>query len=347
MDRCVGIALVALLRPFRRARAWRALRSDARIALLNTYGIGDTILISAIVADLKAAYPSARVVFFAGPSCSEAAALIPGVEVVAIPLLCPWRALRAIRREAFDLWIDCAPWPRINALLSFCARAGFTVGFDAPGQHRHYLYDRAARHGEVHEIENLRALLRVLGIPAGAAPALVAGKADRGSPYAVLHLHAGGSRARWKEWPDAHWVALMDALTADGTRVSLTGAARDRARCLAVRGRCRRPGQVEVVAGEMSLAQTAALLRGARCVVSVDTGVMHLAAALGCATIALHGATSPRRWGGVGRKVVSLEADARGPFLHHGFERIRPPDMAAIKVEHVLREVARARSRAE
>jgi ADP-heptose:LPS heptosyltransferase len=337
-DRCIGIALLWLLRPFKRSRGWTALPREASIALLNFYGLGDTVLISAIVADLRAAFPHARLVFFAGPSSREAAGMIPGIRVVPVPLS-PLGALRAIRREHFDLLIDCEQWLRMSALVCFFARAAFTAGFRARGQHRHALYDRAAPHGDAHELDNFRALLKVLGIAAGAPPTLHAPAAAGRPPYALLHMHAAGSRAHWKEWPADRWVALIDELTARGLDVLLTGSADERARCLAVRERCRAPRQVEVPAGRCTLAETAALLRGACGVVSVDTGVMHLAAALGCATIALHGPTSPQRWGGQGARVVSLVADPRGPFLHHGFESIAPPDMTAIAVADVLRHL--------
>jgi heptosyltransferase I len=337
-DRCIGIALLWLLRPFKRSRGWKPLPRDARIALLNFYGLGDTVLISAIVADLRAAFPHARLVFFAGPSSREAAAMIPGIRVVPVPLS-PLGALRAMRHEHFDLLIDCEQWLRISALLCFFARASFTVGFRAPGQQRHALYDRVAPHGDVHELDNFRALLKALDIPAGAPPTLQVPPAAGRPPYAVLHMHAAGSRAHWKEWPADRWVALIDELTARELDVLLTGSADERARCLSVRERCRAPQKVEVLAGRCTLAETAALLLGACGVVSVDTGVMHLAAALGCATVALHGPTSPQRWGGQGARVVSLVADPRGPFLHHGFESIAPPDMTAIPVAEVLRHL--------
>jgi ADP-heptose:LPS heptosyltransferase len=76
----------------------------------------------------------------------------------------------------------------------------------------------------------------------------------------------------------------------------------------------------------LSLAATAALLAKARLVVSVNTGVMHLAAAVGVPLIALHGPTSARRWGPVGPRAIALESPCDGcGYLDLGFEYSRQP----------------------
>ena len=55
--------------------------------------------------------------------------------------------------------------------------------------------------------------------------------------------------------------------------------------------------QVTDLAGTCSLAQTAALIQRADAVVSVNTGIMHMAAALGTPVVGLDGPTSSLRWG--------------------------------------------------
>jgi ADP-heptose:LPS heptosyltransferase len=74
-------------------------------------------------------------------------------------------------------------------------------------------------------------------------------------------------------------------------------------------------------------------------VISVNTGVMHVAAALGTPTIALNGPTSGRRWGPIGphTRCVASPVVPEG-YLDLGFEHDeRYPDcMRAITVEMVL-----------
>ena len=84
LDRYLGIPLVFLAGQFGRKRAIPA--GVRQIGLLNTAALGDTILMSGPLADLRAAYPHARIVFFTGPSNYEAARLLDGPdEVVELP----------------------------------------------------------------------------------------------------------------------------------------------------------------------------------------------------------------------------------------------------------------------
>ncbi len=68
-----------------------------------------------------------------------------------------------------------------------------------------------------------------------------------------------------------------------------------------------------------SLAQLAAILRKARLAVTTDTGVMHLAAALGTPVAALFGPTAPWRTGpfGAGHQVVRLGLPCSPCFKRH------------------------------
>lgn len=82
------------------------------------------------------------------------------------------------------------------------------------------------------------------------------------------------------------------------------------------------------------------LLKQAELVVSVNTGVMHLAAILGAPTIALNGPTATHRWGPIGPRATSVEPfDGTGGFLHFGFEfRGNPRDtMSRIRVTDVVK----------
>jgi heptosyltransferase III len=61
--------------------------------------------------------------------------------------------------------------------------------------------------------------------------------------------------------------------------------------------------------GKLNLPQTATVLARARLYIGCDTGVTHLAGALGVRTVALFGASDERKWGppsGAGKSVVSF-----------------------------------------
>jgi heptosyltransferase I len=299
-DRYLGIPLVAVLGLLPRKGA-EVPKNITSIGMLGNAAIGDTVISSAAVLDVRAALPEARLFFFApGADCAAICGMIDGLDaVVPIRMNSPVETIRTIRQHGpFDLWFDFGPWPRANAVISFFTPASMRIGFETPGQYRHGVYDRTALHGnDVHEVINYRRLLAAAGIPGSHIPALKPPKADSRVSRVVMHVRPGGTAAAMKMWPETHWISLIDHVTVSGTPVVLTGSRRDREHLENLRNRCHAPALIDNAAGRLSLVGITELLASSAVVVSVDTGIMHLAAALDCRLLALFGATSPRRWG--------------------------------------------------
>ncbi|MEP6942899.1 MAG: lipopolysaccharide heptosyltransferase I [Betaproteobacteria bacterium] len=116
--------------------------------------------------------------------------------------------------------------------------------------------------------------------------------------YAVF-LHA--SSRDDKLWPETHWRALLQHVTRAGVRVVLPWGTHEEA----VRSAVLAVGiDGALVPLHRSIARLAALLSRAEFVCGVDTGLVHLAAALGVPTLALFSSTEPRL-AGVGRASAS------------------------------------------
>ncbi len=100
----------------------------------------------------------------------------------------------------------------------------------------------------------------------------------------------------------------------------------------------------------MSLAQLAGALRKARLLITVDTGVLHVASALDAHTLALHGPTRSWRWGGRSSKTISLDSPhpAAG-FIHFGFESNdqAAATMKTLTVDYVYNAAKAALQRSE
>ncbi len=348
VDRYAGIPIVVALGMLRRSRMVSADRGFNTVAFLQTAAIGDTILSSAIVQDFKKAFPAAHITFFTGASNYEIACMIPGIDrVVKLPIKDPLRAIRLIRSSGmFDVWTDLGPWPRLNAIYSFFARTALSVGFRTPRQYRHYLFDVAVPHSsQRHELDNYRALLQALGI--ASTTSLPAVTVDAITPMpnnVVMHLFPGGSRSFLKKWPDDFWIEVIDQVTGKNMTVSLTGTAGDRERALAIKDRVRNRDRVDVVAGSCTLPDVARLLAASRLTISVDTGIMHLASALRCNLISLHGPTSPKRWGPLNENAIALSSTMPCvPCLSLGFESDCPRAacMEDITVDQVLSAIGK------
>lgn len=115
------------------------------------------------------------------------------------------------------------------------------------------------------------------------------------SPYAVF-LHA--TTRDDKHWPESHWRALIALLADSGLRIKLPwGAPHEEARAK----RLAEGYDFVEVLPRMSLESVARVLAGAKFVVSVDTGLSHLTAALDRPNLTLYGPTDPGLIGGYGK----------------------------------------------
>jgi ADP-heptose:LPS heptosyltransferase len=236
------------------------------------------------------------------------------------------------------------------------AGAKFTVGFRTPGEHRHHGYDIAVDHGsDVHELENYRRLVRAIGVDPSHLPSLgKIGLRDRSGPCdagpIVFHMWPGGSGAELKEWPPERWLTAADLLIKDGRQLVLTGSPEqhplNESFISSLSPSVRRA--VRNVAGQ-SLTETARILAQASLVVSVNTGIMHMAAAVQVPLVALHGPTNVERWGPISDRAISVISPLAGcGYLNLGFEypRRHPPAcMNAISIDTVLSAIHFAHER--
>lgn len=346
VDRYVGIPLVAAAGLLRKKR--RLPSHPKRIALLNTAAIGDTVLMSAAVADLRDRYRHAKLILLAGPSNYQAAHLIPELDLVLLlDIFNPVNAIRQIRRQDLAIVLDFGSWPRLNSLLAAFSGARFIAGFKTCGQFRHLAYDVAIEHSSAqHELENFRRLVRAVDAETRHMPSLRCGshspiqglRGPRG--YVVLHMWPGGTGSSHKEWPQDRWQALAETLVHDGYAVAFTGNREQFELNEELIARVDPSVQASIanIAG-CNFADLATGLRRADLVVSVNTGVMHMADALGASLVALHGPTNARRWGPLSPTSISLESPMPGAgYLDLGFEFPRrvPDCMAAITFDAVL-----------
>jgi lipopolysaccharide heptosyltransferase II len=132
-------------------------------------------------------------------------------------------------------------------------------------------------------------------------------------PDSVAILCPGAEFGEAKKWPAEHYAEVARHLLANGRQVWLLGSPKDVDDCAAIAQLA--PG-VENLAGHTSLVDAIDLLSVAEQVVCNDSGLMHVACALGKPTIGIFGSTSPEFTPPLGQQaqVVELEMDCRPCF---------------------------------
>jgi len=119
-------------------------------------------------------------------------------------------------------------------------------------------------------------------------------------PY-VVFIHSTSWES--KNWPANYWCELADSVTAAGFAIVLpwgNEAERQRAMKIAA-GRLDR-----VVLPQLSISQKASIIHGAQATVGLDTGLSHIAAALGIPSVTLYGATDPDLCGAIGERQIQI-----------------------------------------
>jgi lipopolysaccharide heptosyltransferase I len=296
-----------------------------RILLVKPSALGDVVHALPVVATLKRRYPHVSLDWLIE---EEAAPLVQGHPAIASFVVSGRRRWHRQLRSPADV---PATLREIRAFVSEVRRRRYDAVLDLQGLFKSALYVVVAgaplrvgladgREGApwvlthrvpvppqpVHAVERYLALaaavdaceaVREFTIPLGADDVEAAQQllADLPCPRVVLH-----PAARWptKLWEVDRWRAVAASLAADGAGVVLTGGPTDAPITSAIcEGLHPMPRSL---AGRLSLKQLAAVLGSADLMITVDSGPMHIAGALGTPVVALFGPTDPARTGPVG-----------------------------------------------
>jgi heptosyltransferase-1 len=296
----------------------------ANILFIKTSSLGDVIHHMPALTDARSARNDAAFTWLVEEQFAPLVRLHPAASEVIPVAWRRWRksvyapatlaeiggSFRAIRARQYDDVVDSQGLLR-TALLTRIAR-GRRHGYDAssirePLASRFYdVRYRVDR--RLHAVERNRILsgLALGYVPQGAPDfGLDRGRfASGASRYAVL-LHA---TARPKKlWPEAHWIALGRAL-GEGQGLELVlpwGSEIERVRSETIARKV--PGAR--VPERAPLDRVAKLIGGAQFVVGVDTGLLHLAAALSVPLVAIFTGSKPGLTGPVGSGRLSILGD--------------------------------------
>ncbi len=287
-----------------------------RILFITSTRLGDAVLSTGLLRHLAARYPDARITVACGPVPAPLFAAARAVErVIALEK-------RPFAGHWVRLWLACVPrfWDLIvdlrHSAVSRLLLARKVRALRRP--------DRG------HQVERLATVLALdpppapsLSIPTREAEA-AARLIPAGTP--VLGL---GPTANWppKSWPADRFAALAARLTAadgilPGARIAVFGAADERAAAQKVLDAIPPARRIDLV-GRAGIATVAACLARLTLYVGNDSGLTHMAAAVGTPTLALFGPSRPEiyaPWGArtaIARTILSYDELIGTPGYDH------------------------------
>jgi len=261
-----------------------------RILFITSNRLGDAVLSTGVLDHLVGRYPGARFTVACGPVAAPLFRALPRLDRVIAIRKQPWAG------HWLGLWRRCfGSWWRLVVDLRNSA-----VSRLLPARRRVI----ASRLDEdCHRVEHLA---RLFGLGAVPAPRLWFAEADRLAAQALIPdggpVLALGPAANWrgKTWRAEHFAEVAGLLTGPGgilagARVAVLAAAGEREQAQPVLDAIDPACRIDLVGRTDALVAGACL---ARCVLFVgnDSGLMHIAAAVGTPTLGLFGPSRPEHY---------------------------------------------------
>lgn len=281
-----------------------------RVLVIRPGGLGDMILLQPMLRALHEHYPQAGIDLI----CEKRNEEILALSQVPVKVLTydahPFRLLRRLWAGGYDVVVDSEQFHYFSAVMAALSRAPIRIGYKInPGRNPIYThlitYDM-----ERYEADEFMKLLGPFGI---SSPAVVAGclappeinlpdvfkpfsdAGQEGSRRLVL-IHVGTS-VRYKMWSLENFVRLVQGLGLhQGHIIGLVGGGADAGMAAQVAQQSGMKDRIIVMAGQLSLSQTAKVLARTGLFVGGDSGLAHLAAAFNVPAVVMFGPSDAQKW---------------------------------------------------
>lgn len=303
--------------------------SGMRILVIRPDHLGDVLLCVPALEALRRAYPTAEIHALVGEWSAEVLAYVDAVDYVltlsfpgfkrggSSTTLAPYqlaiRSARKLHRIGYHAALILRPDHWWGAMLASFAGIPQRIGYDHPDV-KPFLTHAIPRRDEHVVIQNARLAAEFANRPDWLENPMESlplrfnvSEADRGQiddqlyaravsddkPIIAIHPGAGA----WvKRWEAEKWAHVADSLAKQlETNVVFTGGDQERDLVQSIQAKMSQ-ASISVV-GETNIGGLAALYSRARIVLGVDSGPMHIAAAVGTPTVTLYGAADPVEFG--------------------------------------------------
>jgi heptosyltransferase II len=300
-----------------------------RILVIKLVAIGDLVVALPTLKAIKKSYPQSHLTILVTPRVKEVVEGYPYLdEITYYDILGKdkgiknlFKIIKQLRENKFDLVIDLEQYYRITSLISYLSGITNRAGFNLPGQGKKNLLTIKAPYSiEKHEVEAFLKLAKQIGANTSEIKLeeiwvsvedqeYVDGfltEAGVKSDDLIVGIHPGtGPSAISRRWQMEKFGILADWLIREfKAKVIFTGSKSEVDLInKIVKSMTSKP---IVAAGKTSLKQLAEISRRCTLFISVDTGPLHIAAAMGTKVIGLYGPNTPVKWGPYGNGHITI-----------------------------------------
>ncbi len=284
--------------------------NPVRILIVAPNWIGDAVAAQPLFMRLASRRPNVVIDALSPPWVAPALDAMPEIrKTIANPFghgafkpVARWRFARSLTGQYDEAYVLPNSWK--SALIPLFAGIPTRIGFIGEGRYgvltRTHVLDEKALPLQVERYAKLAETPKLPLERPLPNPQLKRSATDIAATLAALNLAAdpqpvvfcpGAEFGPAKRWPEAHYAALARELAALGHPVWILGSKKD----MPVAAEITRlsPGAVRDLCGRTNLAQAIDLIAHAQAVVTNDSGLMHVAAALGTPLVAIFGSSSP------------------------------------------------------
>jgi len=309
IDSVIGVPLIFLSRLFPiSGQNADVVRS---VLFIRPGGIGDAVLLLPAISLLKTKFPDSGIDVL----CEKRNAGIFGLSgaIRRIYLYDRQTELIGCIRNNYDVVIDTEQWHRLSAVAAYFTKAPIRIGFGTNERGKLFTHNIPYSHDD-YEVNSFLKLIEPLtagsaefspevpfiDIEGGDSLPFLEGFSEKDD--ALVAIFPGASVPE-RRWGGDKFGKVAEGLIRRGYKVVVVGSAGDGREAAEIRKYA--PAAIDLT-GKTSLAEVAALLKRCRLLITADSGLMHIACAVGTPTVSLFGSGIEKKWAPQGGRHIII-----------------------------------------
>lgn len=321
IDEYAGRIVMFFISLFKNIQGSNIINSDIsqrNILFIKFWGIGSIILTTAAVRKVKAAYPDAKIFFLTLNTNTEICKEIKYAdEIISVNISNPFVFITdfftqttALRKKSFDIIYDFEFYTYFSAIIVSLMKFKKSFGFDNLKNNRKIVFTQTipfkdnihTKDNFIHLVNTDESVLSVNFIDDKLPPLRAVTSHINGVMKITINVNAS-KLAYERRLPGEYYVKMTDYITEHfSCKVILTGSADETEYVKNIYRQVKEKNLVDNFCGKTSVKELISVIKSSACLITNDSGPLHIASALNIPVIAFFGPESPQRYGPLSSK---------------------------------------------